>query len=72
MSILTIQKMSIHNFIQVKVYRVPNDSSGSEEARNELLSLVEIIERCREFVDEIGNIYNMFCDIYHNELNKWF
>ncbi len=58
MSILSIQNISLHNILRGLKYT--------------LLSLIENIERCRDHLDEINNIYNMFCEINHNEMNKWF
>ncbi len=55
-----------------KVDTVPNEFLMTEESQNKLLYLIENIERCKDHLDEINNIYNMVCEIYHNEMNKWF
>ncbi len=59
-------------FTRLKVDTVPNYLLGTEEFRNKLLSLIENIQRFRDHLDEINNVYNIFGDIYHNEMNKWF
>ncbi len=64
--------MSLHNILRFQVDTVSNDFLGTEESQNKLLSLIENIEICRDHLDEINNNYNIFCEIYHNEMNKWF
>ncbi len=56
--------------MRFKVHTVLNDFLETEESRNKSVSLIENIEKCRDHLDEINNIYNFFCEIYHNEINK--
>ena len=59
-------------FKRYNVQTVPVDFMGSEEKRQELVNIIEEIERCRNRQDEIDKVYEKLCDMYYGEMNRWF
>ncbi len=55
-----------------KIETVPNDFLSSDEGRQELLHLIEYIENVRSCQNEIDDVYKLFCDTYHAEMNRFF
>ena len=44
----------------------------SEVARESLLSMINDIEHARNIQEDIDDIYDRFCKMYHDEMNVWF
>ncbi len=63
------------NHVYYQRYNVSSVSDnflGTEQGRINLLKLIDDIENVRAQQDEIDSIYEMFCEMYHKEMNEWF
>ena len=52
--------------------KMPINFLESETARLAIVECIEIISITRAEQDEIDNMYDNFCGVYYNEIDKWF